>query len=243
MTRQGESSDAKYTAPGYARVEPRATYAPWTEDTTFLEVNEVIREHTLVDRYRCFELWQLVDQAMKVGGDLLEVGVWRGGTGALIAARAQQLHLQAIDQGRDVPQRKVFLADTFSGVVKAGPLDEYYRGGEHGNTTVDQVRSLLDSLSLREVEILPGMFPEDTGARIETNTFCLCHIDVDVYQGAKDVTEWVLPKLATGGVIVYDDYGFYGCEGVTTYVHEIWERDDLAIVHNLNGHAIAIKTG
>ncbi|MFW6368148.1 MAG: TylF/MycF/NovP-related O-methyltransferase [Spirochaetota bacterium] len=243
MTRQGESSDAKYTAPGYARVEPRATYAPWTEDQKFLEVNEMIREHTLVDRYRCFELWQLVDQAMKSGGDLLEVGVWRGGTGALIAARARQLHLRALDQGRDDQPRRVFLADTFSGVVKAGPLDRYYRGGEHGNTSVDQVRTLLASLELHDVEILQGVFPEDTAARIGENRFCFCHIDVDVYKGARDVTDWVLPRMAPGAIVVYDDYGFYGCEGVTTFVHEIWERDDLAIIHNLNGHAIAVKTG
>ncbi len=233
-TKQGESSEAKYSAPGYDRVEPRASYAPWTTDEDFLAVNEVIREHTLVDRYRCYELWSLVAQAVKAPGHLLEVGVWRGGTGALIAARAAAVSDEA---------RIVYLADTFAGVVKAGPKDQYYKGGEHANTSVAHVQGVLDSLSLNNTRILEGVFPEDTAAGLEDSRFCFCHIDVDVYQGARDVTEWVLPRLNPGGIIVYDDYGFYGCEGVTEYVDSIASHPSLTFVHNLNGHAIFIRTG
>ena len=232
MTKQGESSEQKYRAAGYERVEPKATYAPWSEDTAFLRVNGVIKEHTLVDRYRCYELWQLVTQAMKTPGDLLEVGVWRGGTGALIAAQA----------ARSDRSRVVYLADTFNGVVKAGARDRYYRGGEHANTSVEHVRRVLESLDLGNARILAGVFPEETGEAIAVGGgFCFCHIDVDVYQGARDVTEWVLPRLNRGGVIVYDDYGFYGCEGVTEFVNEIAATAGLVVVHNLNGHAVIVK--
>ncbi len=231
-TKQGESSDVKYSAAGYERVEPKATYAPWTTDTQFLAVNEVIREHTLVDRYRCYELWSLVAQAMKVPGDLLEVGVWRGGTGALIAARAA-----AVADG----VRTVYLADTFTGVVKAGPKDRYYTGGEHANTSASHVQGVLDSLSLENTSILEGIFPDDTAGELDNAQFCFCHIDVDVYQGARDVTEWVIPRLSRGGIIVYDDYGFYGCEGVTEYVDSIASHPSLTFLHNLNGHAVLVR--
>ncbi len=260
-TEQGESSDDKYSAAGYDRVEPKATYAPWTTDADFLRVNEVIREHTLVDRYRCYELWSLVPQAMKAPGDLLEVGVWRGGTGALIAAaaeagattetatqagaehRAEAAAGRRIDTSRAGDRRTVYLADTFTGVVKAGPKDRYYKGGEHANTSVSHVQSVLDSLSLHNTCILEGVFPDDTADGLEDSRFCFCHIDVDVYQGARDVTEWVLPRLSPGAIIVYDDYGFYGCEGVTEYVESIASHPSLTFVHNLNGHAIFIRTG
>lgn len=232
MTKQGESSEEKYRATGYERVEPKATYAPWSEDREFLRVNETIRDHTLVDRYRCYELWQLVAQAIKTPGDLLEVGVWRGGTGALIAAQA----------ARYDRSRVVFLADTFTGVVKAGRRDRYYRGGEHANTSVEHVRRVLESFDLDNARILAGVFPDETAGRIDTGTgFCFCHVDVDVYQGASDVTEWVLPRLNPGGIIVYDDYGFYGCEGVTDFVNEISGTPGLVVVHNLNGHAVIVK--
>lgn len=41
---------------------------------------------------------------------------------------------------------------------------------------------------------------------------------VDVYQSAKDIVEWAMPRLTRGGVVVFDDYGFRNCEGVTTLV-------------------------
>ena len=65
----------------YAPITPFATYSPWNLDPQFLETYEVIKQHTLVDLYRCFELWTLVEQSAKVPGSIIEVGVWRGGTG------------------------------------------------------------------------------------------------------------------------------------------------------------------
>src|SRR5271155_426728 len=92
----------------YESVIPYTSYAPWRADEKFQAVHEKIIHNTLVDIYRCYELWQLIDQC-PTEGDLLEVGVWRGGTGALLAARA-----------RDVaPSAQVFLCDTFEGVVKS----------------------------------------------------------------------------------------------------------------------------
>ena len=44
-----------------------------------------------------------------------------------------------------------------------------------------------------------------------------------------------------GGVVVFDDYGFYECEGVAHFVNETATRSDLLYVHNLNGHALLVK--
>ena len=47
----------------YEPVFPGATYNPWNKDARFKEVFEGVRPYTLVDRYRCFELWRLVEQS------------------------------------------------------------------------------------------------------------------------------------------------------------------------------------
>jgi O-methyltransferase len=67
------------------RVLPFATVAPWLNDVNFLNIYEKIKNHTLVDIYRCYELWILAKQSSKIDGVILEVGDWRGGTGAIIA--------------------------------------------------------------------------------------------------------------------------------------------------------------
>jgi hypothetical protein len=40
------------------------------------------------------------------------------------------------------------------------------------------------------------------GVRIAGKTFRLCHCDVDVYESAKGVLDWVWPRLSPGGVVV-----------------------------------------
>ena len=63
----------------HMQIIPFATYAPWEDDVTFNEIYHLISEHTLVDKYRCYELWNLTQQMKEEEGDIIEVGVWRGG--------------------------------------------------------------------------------------------------------------------------------------------------------------------
>lgn len=220
--------------PPHSNILPSATYSPWLADAEFRRTYDSIQAHTLVDVYRCYDLWQLVaESAKRTRGELLEVGVWRGGTGALIAARCKQLNTDAT----------VYLCDTFRGVVKAGFKDSYYSGGEHADTSTHLVNGLLKRLEVANCKLLEGTFPEETGGVIEDKVFRFCHIDVDVYQSAKDVFEWVWLKLVNGGIVVFDDYGFPSCEGVRRWVEEQRGQPDRVTIHNLNGHAVVIKAG
>lgn len=218
--------------PGYGHSPLAANYRPWEADVDFLTVWRHVRHNTLLDLPRLYELWELVPQLAATPGDILEVGVWRGGSGALLAARAATtLH-----------QRTIVLADTFAGVAKAGPRDPYYRGGEHADTAAEVVTSLFDAMGLTAPEILVGIFPDETGAAIADRQIALCHIDVDVYESARETFDRVWPQMAAGAVVVFDDYGFLGCEGVTELVHDLRARDDSIVVANANGHAILVKT-
>ena len=65
--------------PDYEVVLPNATYSPWNLDKAFIAAYSQIKDATLVDRYRCFELWRLVEQCTKLeGGALIEIGVGAG---------------------------------------------------------------------------------------------------------------------------------------------------------------------
>ncbi len=216
----------------YGQVWPAATYSPWNVDAEFRRTYDRIQDHTLVDQYRCYELWTLVREAKKVPGALLEVGAWRGGTAAIICTAARSCGISD----------PFYVCDTFTGVVKTGARDSVYKGGEHSDTSKEAVRKLLDDLGCEGATLLKGVFPEETGKTVTADRFRFCHIDVDVYDSAKDATEFLWPKLSRGGVIVYDDYGFDGTDGVTTWVDEQRALADRVVIHNLNGHGIVIKT-
>ncbi|NKB25536.1 MAG: hypothetical protein GKR87_14390 [Kiritimatiellae bacterium] len=69
----------------YHEIKPTSTYSPWYKDKLFIETYEKIKPYTLVDVYRYYELWSLVQQSSKLSGGIIEIGVFRGGSGALIA--------------------------------------------------------------------------------------------------------------------------------------------------------------
>ncbi len=96
-------------------------------------------------------------------------------------------------------------------------------------------------MGLTNVELLEGIFPEETAARVSAEALRLVHVDVDVYQSAKDVFEWAWPRLSPGGVAVFDDYGFPACPGVTRFVDEQRGMPDRLVLHNLNGHGLVVK--
>lgn len=216
----------------YWPVSPRATYSPWYLDQEFLAAYDAIKDNTLVDLYRCWELWTLTEQATKVPGSILEVGAWRGGSGALIALKARGCGI------RDT----VYLCDTFRGVVKAGANDPGYVGGEHADTSRQIVESLVHGrLKLDNVRILEGIFPDETAALVEDERFRMCHIDVDAYESARGIVQWIDSRMAVGGIYVYDDYGFEGTAGITRFVDEQRSLPDRIVLHNLNGHAIVVR--
>ncbi|GHV81411.1 hypothetical protein AGMMS49944_32020 [Spirochaetia bacterium] len=216
----------------YEQILPVATYAPWLSDSLFISTYKIIENYTLVDKYRCYELWQLVEETAKLNGALIEIGVWRGGSGTLIAKKAE------LNEIKDT----IYLCDTFTGVVKPGEQDSRYMGGEHADTSKKILETVIKKLNLENIKILVGIFPEETSHLVSDNAFRFCHIDVDVYTSAKDILDWIWPKLVVGGIIVFDDYGFQTCDGITQFVNELRNRKDRVVIHNLNGHGIIIKT-
>jgi O-methyltransferase len=228
-TWQDRSSRQKFK---HSLIFPKNTYRPWLGDQEFLSVYEAIKEHTLVDQYRCFELWDLAQQMSGLEGAVVEVGVWRGGTAAILAKASGA-------------ESRVFLCDTFEGVVKASAdQDSVYKGGEHADTSISLVESLLVSLGLSNCFILKGIFSEETAHLLTESSVKICHIDVDVYQSAKDIFTWVWPRLIPGGVVIFDDFGFGACEGITQLVNEITsENPQIRRIYNINGHGILFKIG
>lgn len=215
----------------YENVLPTATYAPWLGSQIFINTFQSIRQNTLVDKFRCFELWELVAQVAHLPGNLLEVGVWRGGSGCLIAARAKSQRLKKV----------VYLCDTFAGVVKVSDKDSFYVGREHSDTTEAEVARLIKSMDLQNTVIKKGIFPDDFRQEMEGEKFCFVHIDVDVYLSAKDVMSFVWPRMPVGGIVVFDDFGFISCDGIPKLLEEYRGDTDRIILHNLNGHAVVIK--
>lgn len=218
----------------YSPISPHSSYSPWDCDEYYLKNFDIVKNYTLVDNYRLFELYTLALQCCTLDGDFLEVGVFKGGSAGIIQSALNKLQSNKI----------FYIADTFNGVVKTDPeKDNQYTGGEH-SVSISYAQKLFDLLSFEPPNILKGIFPDDH-PNFNPEKLAFVHSDVDTYNSTKDIVEWCLPKLVVGGVIVFDDYGFESCQGVTQFVNTFMlnksNLNQFRLIYNLNGHAILIK--
>jgi len=235
MSNNIDEARLKYKQEGYALIEyddgPVHSYpydSPWLTDAAFAKVYDKIRSNTLVDRTRCYALYELIKQANKIPGDILEVGTWRGGTAGLFSLM--------------LPKKTVYAADTFEGIVKASKW-EHYKDKTHSDTSEKLVNDFLSkTLKVTNYKILKGIFPEDTGETVANKPLSFVYLDVDVYQSTKDAFEYIWDQVSVGGIVTFDDYGMISaCEGISKFVDEIKDDDDKLFIQNLNGQAYIIK--
>lgn len=196
---------------------------------------ELIR---LVDgKNSCVPPWKLMNlwDTIKIcpDGDILEIGAWRGGTSLMMAASAS-VHK---------PSSKVFICDTFEGIVLAGPEDNFHKDGDFGDTTSKEVvEELLSNQGLSNFKVIKGIFPADTGNQVDSQNIAFVHVDVDVYAGHMEIFKWLEGKLTNGAIIIFDDYGSPTCLGATKAVHEYFDnREDfkLHIAKDTSLHSFA----
>ena len=209
-----------------------AAYIPWVEDDIFDDACKIANKYSLCGRAKLNYIWRMVGEACKLNqGIFVEVGTWRGGSGCIIAKK-----VEAENNDGDV-----YLCDTFTGVVKAGEMDDCYNGGEHADTDISIVKGLIDEMNLKNVKILQGIFPEDTGDEIVGKKIAFAHVDVDVYQSTKDIINYIWPMIIPGGIVVFDDYGTPTTKGQKKYIDEVKNISDRIFIANMIGQGIFIK--
>jgi O-methyltransferase len=192
-------------------------YSPWAGDPTFERVYQKARPRTLVSRDRCYVLWRTLLQATNLDGEVLECGVFRGGT-ALLAADTLQ--------SREA-QRHVHLFDTFAGMPQTIKGVDRFERGDFDTTSVEQVEALLAPYS--SVRIHAGYIP-DTFEGLDVERIAWAHVDVDTYKSVLDCIEFIYPRLVPGGYLIFDDYGFPSCVSARRAVDEAFaERPEMPL--------------
>jgi len=142
--------------------------------------------------------------ARGVPGDLIETGVWRGGTVIL---------MRAILKAHQVTDRKVWVADSFAGLPKpdarkfpADAGDVHYLLDELAIPLEEvQANFRLYGLLDDQVGFLKGWF-KDTLPSAPIEKLAVARLDGDMYQSTIEALETLYPKLSVGGYLIVDDY-------------------------------------
>jgi O-methyltransferase len=212
------------------RVSDRSDLPPdFDEDT--IQVCRDVREFTKTSMERIFTLCRAVEYVVQhdIPGDIVECGVWRGGS--MMAVARTLLRLGAAD-------RHLYLFDTFDGMPEPTEHDRDFRGtaaadllGESDKNVkstwsyspLDEVQRNMRGTGYDEsrVHFVRGKV-EDTIPANAPDTISLLRLDTDWYESTYHELVHLYPRVSAGGALIIDDYGHWqgARRAVDQYVEE-----------------------
>lgn len=170
------------------------------------------RAETMIGYKRLSNVQFCVEQVLKeqVAGDLMETGIWRGGT---------VIFMRAILKAWDCTDRVVWGADSFEGLPRPD-AEKYAADKEDVFYTYDELRVSLDTVKDNfrkygllddQVRFLKGWF-RDTLPGAPVEKLAVLRLDGDMYESTMDALTHLYPKLSVGGYLIIDDWGVVeGC--------------------------------
>ncbi|HTS12544.1 MAG TPA: TylF/MycF/NovP-related O-methyltransferase [Candidatus Limnocylindrales bacterium] len=163
-------------------------------------------------------LLALMDRTENIPGDIAECGVFQGATLLAMALHARQ---------RGTGKRLVGF-DSFAGFddsinidinLGGADTDEFRKVGGFSDTSLELVSEKARRLHLSNVELAPGFFSQTLPA-YDRREFSFVHLDCDMYRSYKDCLEFFYPRVAPGGIILFDEYNDPPWPGCNKAVNE-----------------------
>lgn len=168
-----------------------------------------------------------------IPGDVVECGVWRGGSSMLAALTLMQVRETS---------RRLFLYDTFAGMPEPSDLDLDLHGSrvtevwrdirEDDNNTILCLASLAEVQANMATTGYPGENIRYVEGPVEQTLparapemISVLRLDTDWYESTHHELRTLYPLLSPGGVVLIDDYGHWSGarRAVDEYFGEIRE--------------------
>lgn len=186
----------------------------------FWPLHEACRDATMTSTERLYALFKAVEYVVRSGipGDFVECGVWRGGSVMMMALALQRFGGVG---------RRLYCFDTFEGMPPPGARDVRNDTGK----PAAEILSAADRTADRSVWAIAPLDQvrrnvASTGYPPELVAYCvgkvehtlpasapdgiaLLRLDTDWYDSTRHELMHLYPRLAAGGVLIIDDYGYW----------------------------------
>lgn len=199
-------------------------YLPYFELNDFSENDiktiESVSSFTMTGPLRIKALLQSVEYIVNnnISGDIVECGVWKGGSIMLIAKKLLELG--------DI-ERNIYLYDTFEGMSEPIDIDishdnlsasELLVSAEakkkEGNnvwcySSLEEVKNNIISTGYNpeKLHFIKGKVEETLSKHLPANKLALLRLDTDWYESTKSELNYLYPLLVNKGILIIDDYG------------------------------------
>jgi hypothetical protein len=205
----------------------------------FIDIYSKCKKYTMTSIERMYSLYKATEYVVKnkIPGDIVECGVWKGGSTMLCATTLNEL---------GETNRKIYLYDTYTGMAKPNEIDIDYADkkalemwkkfqkkefNEWCYVSLEEVQKNLFSTGYPRKNLLfiKGKVEESIPEIIPTQISIL-RLDTDWYESIYHSLFHLFPKLSINGVILIDDYGHW--KGAKEAVDKYIEENDIRIFFN-----------
>ena len=186
-------------------------------------INKIKREvELLMSTNEAYQIFMAVKRTEKVKGDIVEVGVYKGGSAKLICEAKGN--------------KTLYLFDTFKGVPKVDEIDApYFYKGEFA-ASFENVKNYLGDYS--NVYFYKGLFPV-TAKHVKDKKFSFANFDVDTYESTLDCLKFFYQRMNKGGIIMSHDY--ISIPGVTKAFDEFFKNKPEPIIEMYGSQCLIVK--
>lgn len=190
----------------------------------FVELYYRFQNLTMTSPERMYGLYKAVRYVLtrEIPGDLVEAGVWKGGSAMICAALLKSLKDRT---------KKLYLYDTYSGMPEPSDKDINYLG-EHASkfnsnlwcfASLEEVKRNVFSTGISKEKIIfvRGKV-EETIPQVMPEKISLLRLDTDYFESTYHELCNLYPRLSKYGVLIVDDYGYWkgSKEAVDKYFRE-----------------------
>lgn len=200
----------------------------WWKTRWFSSYLAQFEEEKSFNSDRRWMVYQLMRLVSGVSGDTAECGVYKGAASWLICKANQESGCE----------RTHYVFDSFMGLSKPVPIDgAHWQEGDLNATMAETRNNLLEYDRLVFLEgWIPSRFNE-----VASKRFSFVHIDVDLYEPTSQSIEFFYERLAPGGIMLCDDYGFDTCPGATKAMDDFFSIRPETVVSLCSGGGFIIK--
>lgn len=184
-----------------------------------------------MDYDRLYTLWQAALGAPP-SLPFVEVGTYKGGSAKFIA--------ETLRRAGRAPT--FYVCDTFTGHARVDQeRDSVHRTAtKFLDTSAEDVAAYLAGCN--NVQIIAGDIIETSARLAHEHAYGFVHVDVDVYPATDFCLRFFAPRLATGALLIVDDYGFLTCPGAKKAVDDfVAENHAYRLLHLLTGQALVYR--
>lgn len=211
-------------------------------EKTFLNIYEKCRPFTMTSPERMYSLHKAIEYVVANGieGDIVECGVWKGGSAMMM------IHSLVLNH----EQRNIYLYDTFEGMSEPNEKDKDLYGNSADEllkesdkfsdrsiwcySTLEQVQQNINSINYPQdkIHFVKGKV-EQTIPNTIPEKIALLRLDTDWFDSTYHELIHLYPLLSNKGILIIDDYGHW--EGAKKAVDQYFKEINIVpLLHRID---------